>query len=151
MRSYRDRADKTFEETTKLYREATRLPHPNVALKNVWDYATDTLSLALEVGNKVSEVNVSLSKVPTSDIIHLNKEIGDILNTRLLKATIQLSKLEESKARTSNLLWKSKLEIKALKSQINNLQKEDIQWRELGRKGVWSRNCSMTKIKRYRL
>ena len=112
LRSYRDRADKTFEETTELYKEAARLPQPNMALKNVQDHATDTLSLALAVGNKVSEVNVSLSKVPTSDIIHLNKEIGDILNTRLLKATIQLSKSEESKARTSNLLRNSKVEIK---------------------------------------
>ena len=74
----------------------------------------------------MSEVNVSLSKVPTSDIIHLNKETGDILNTRLLKATIQLSMSEESKAKTSNLLRKSRVEIKALKSQLNKLQKEAI-------------------------
>ena len=100
LRSYRDRADKTFEETVELYREASRLPQPNVALKTIRDHATDTLSLALAVGNKVSKVNVSLSKVPTSDIINLNKEIGDILNTRLLKDAIQLSKSEESKART---------------------------------------------------
>ena len=98
-----------------------------MALKTVRDHATDTLSLALEVGNKVSEVNVILSKVPTSNIIHLNKETGDILNTRLLKATIQLSKSKESKAKTSNLLRKSRVEIKALKAQINNLQKEAIQ------------------------
>ena len=88
LRSYRERADKTFDETTELYRKASQLPQPNVALKTVRDHATDTLSLALAVENKVSKVNVSLSKVPTSDIIHLNKETGDILNTRLLKATI---------------------------------------------------------------
>ena len=108
------------------------LPQPNVALKTVWDHATDTLSIALAVGNKVSEVNVSLSKFPTFDIIHLNKEIGDILNTRLLKAAIQLYKSEESKARTSNLLRKSKVEIKALKAQIKNLQKESIQMEGAG-------------------
>ena len=121
LRSYRENADKTFEEIAELYREASWLPQPNVPLKTVRDHATDTLSIALAVGTKVSEVNVSLSKVPTSDIIHPNKEIGDILNTRLLKANIQLSKSEESKAKTSNLLRKLRVEIKALKSQINNL------------------------------
>ena len=75
LRSYQQRDDKTFEETVELYREASRFPQPNVALKTVPNHATDTLSLALEVGNKVSEVNVSLSKVPTSDIIHLNNDI----------------------------------------------------------------------------
>ena len=104
-----------------------RLPQPNVALKTVRDHATDTLSLSLAVGNKVFKVIVSLSKVPTSDIIHLNKETRDILNTRLLKATIQLSKSEESKDKTSNLLRNLRVEIKELKAQINNLQKEAIQ------------------------
>ena len=73
------------------------MPYPNVALKNVRDHATNTLILDLAMGNKVSEVSVNLSKVPTIDIIHLNKETGDILNARLLKSTIQMSKLEESK------------------------------------------------------
>ena len=100
---------------------------PNVELKAIRDHATDTLSLALAMGNKVSKFNVSLSKVPTSDIIHLNKETRDILNTRLLKATIQMSKLEECREKTSNLLWKERVENKALKAQINNLQKEAMQ------------------------
>ena len=86
--SYRERADKTFKETAELYSEASQFPYPNVVLKTVRDHATNTLSLALEMGNKVSEVSVNLLKVPTTDIIHLNKETGDILNARLLKATI---------------------------------------------------------------
>ena len=76
-----------------MYREASRLLQSNVALKEVWDHATDTLILAL-VGSKVTEVNVNLSKVPNSNVIHLSKEIGGILNNRLLKASIQLSKSE---------------------------------------------------------
>ena len=55
--------------------------YPNVALKTVIDHATDTLNLALAMGNKVSEVSVNLSKVPITEIIHLNKETGYILNT----------------------------------------------------------------------
>ena len=104
-----------------------QFPYPNVALKTVRDHATDTLSLALEMGNKVSEVNMNLSKVPTIDIIHLNKETGDILNARLLKATIQMSKLDESKTKTLNLLRKVRVENKALKAQINNLQNGAMQ------------------------
>ena len=98
-----------------------------MALKTVRDHATDTLNLALEMGNKVSEVSVNLSKVPTTNIIHLNKEIGDILNTRLLKATIQMSKLEENREKTSNLLRKARVENTTLKSQVNKLRKEAMQ------------------------
>ena len=70
------------------------------------DNATDTLSFSLTVGNKVSEVNVNLEKVPTTNIIHLNRETGDILNARLLKSTLQMSKLEASKTKTLDLLRK---------------------------------------------
>ena len=87
------------------------------------------------MGNKVSEVSVNLSKVPTTDIIHLNKETGDILNTRFLKATIQVSKLEESKEKTLNLLRKMRVENKALKTQINSLQNEAMQMEGLAHKG----------------
>ena len=79
------------------------MPYPNVALKTVRDHATKTLSLALAMGNKVSEVIVNLLKVPTTNIIHLNKETGDILNAIFLKATIQMSKLEESKEKNLKL------------------------------------------------
>ena len=103
---YQERANKTSQEIAELYSEASRFPYPNVALKTVRDHATDTLILALEMGNKVSEVSVNLSKVPTPNIIHLNKDTGDILNTKLLKPTIQVSKLEESKEKNLNLLRK---------------------------------------------
>ena len=86
-----------------------------MALNNVRDHATETLSLALTVGNKVSEVNVNLKKVLTTDIIHLNRETSDILNTRLLKSTLQISKLEASKPKTLDLLRKVTIENKALK------------------------------------
>ena len=91
------------------------------------DHATDTLSMALTVGNKVSKVNVNLTKVPTTDIIQINKETGDILNTILLKATLHISKLELSKEKTQDLLRKVRVENNALKVQINNLQKEVVQ------------------------
>ena len=98
--SYRERAEKTFNETLKLYNEVIQLPYPNVALKTVRDQATYTLSMDLTVENRVSEVNVNLEKVPTTDIIQLNRETGDILNTRLLKAKLQISNLDLSKEKT---------------------------------------------------
>ena len=72
----------------KLYEQVKQFPKPDVTLKAVRDHVKDTLSLAMTVGNKVSEVNVNLGNIPTTNIIHLNRETSDILNTRLLKATI---------------------------------------------------------------
>ena len=51
--SYRERVDQDFK-TTELYSVEMQFPYPNVALKTVRDHAIDTLSLALEMGNKVS-------------------------------------------------------------------------------------------------
>ena len=123
------------------------MPYPNVALNTVRDHATDTLSLALAMGNKVSEVNVNLAKVPTTDIIHLNKETGDILNARLLKATIQMSKIEGSKTKTLDLLMKVRVEKKSLKAQINNLQNEAIQTGGPAYKGVLAQKLLNDKEK----
>ena len=124
-----------------------QLPYPNMALNTIRDHATDTLTLALVMGNKVSEVNVNLTKVRTTDIIHLNKETGDILNARLLKATIQMSKLEESKTKTLNLLRKVRVENKALKVQINNFQNETIQIEGPTSKGVLAQKLLSNKEK----
>ena len=60
LNTYRETADKTFDETVRLYDEIWQLPGPGVALKNVRDHTTDTLSLAVSMGNKVSEVRVNL-------------------------------------------------------------------------------------------
>ena len=79
---------------------------------------------------------MNLTKVPTTDIIHLNKETGDMLNARLLKATIQMSKIEESKTKTLNLLRKVRVENKSLNAQINNFQNEAMQIEGPAHKGV---------------
>ena len=79
---------------------------------------------------------MNLSKVPTTDIIHLNKETGDVLNARMLNATINMSKLEESKTKTLNILRKVRVENKSLKAQINNLQNEAMQIEGPAHKGV---------------
>ena len=88
LNTYRKIVNKTFNETVRLYDEIRQLPRPSVTLKDVRDHTTDTLRLAMSMGNKVSEVRVNLGLVPTPDIINLNREPKDILNTRLLKATL---------------------------------------------------------------
>ena len=88
LETYRERADTKFNETVKLYEQVKQFPKPDVTLKNVRDHVKDTLSLAMTMGNKVYEVNVNLENIPTTDVIHLNRETSDILNTRFLKATI---------------------------------------------------------------
>ena len=54
LNTYREVADKTFDETKKLYEEVRQFPNPDVTLKTVRDHSKDTLSLAMTVGNKVS-------------------------------------------------------------------------------------------------
>ena len=88
-------------------------------MKTVRDHTTDTLSLAMTMGNKVSEVRVNLENVPTPDIIHLNIETGDILNTRVLKATLHISKLDSSTTKNQDLLRKVRVENKALQVKFS--------------------------------
>ena len=94
MNTYREKDGKTYDEIVKLYEERRQLPGIDVALRDFRDHAIDTLSLAMKMENKVSKVRENLEKFPTTDIIHLNRETNDILNTRLLKATLQMSKME---------------------------------------------------------
>ena len=62
-----------------------------------------------------------------------------------------MSKSEEGKAITSNLLRKARAEVKALKSQINNLQKEAILMKEGGQKGSMFQKLLDEKEKEIRL
>ena len=53
LNTYKEKDDKTFDETVKLYEEVRQFPKPYVALKTVRDHAKDTLSFDIIVGNKV--------------------------------------------------------------------------------------------------
>ena len=88
MNTYNEVADKTYDETLKLYEEVRQLPKPDVTFKIVRDHTKDTLCLDMTVGNKVSEVNVNSENIPTKYMIHLHRETGDIIYTRLLKYTL---------------------------------------------------------------
>ena len=49
MNTYREVADKAFDEVVKLYEEVRQLLNPDVTLKTVRDHAKDNLSLAMTV------------------------------------------------------------------------------------------------------
>ena len=68
LNTYREKADKNFDETMKLYEEVRQFPKPDITLKNIRDHAKDTLRLVITVGNKVFEVNVNLEKIPSTYI-----------------------------------------------------------------------------------
>ena len=80
--------------------------------------------MAMTMCNKVSDIKVSLENIPTTDIIHLDRKTDEILNTRLLKATLQISKMESSKIKTQDLLRKVRVENKALIIKFKKLQDE---------------------------
>ena len=59
-----------------------------MALKTVRDHAIDTLSLALVMGDKVSEVSVNLSKLPTVSariFFQTTKEQANIVSINIIK------------------------------------------------------------------
>ena len=118
LNTYRENADKTFDETVKLYEEVRQLPKLDVTLKTVRDHTKDTLSLAMTIGNKVLEVNVNLENIPTTNIIHFHRETNNILYTILLRFTLQVSKLETNKKISQDILRKERVENKALRIKI---------------------------------
>ena len=72
----------------------------------------------------MAELRINLVKIPTTDMIHLHREIGDIIYTDLLKETWQVSKLQSSKKRVEYLLRKEKVENKSHQMHIKKLQVE---------------------------
>ena len=60
LNTYKETVDKTVNETVRLYDEIRELPGPGIALKTLRDHTIDTLIMALSMGNKVSEVRVTL-------------------------------------------------------------------------------------------
>ena len=131
----------------KLYEEVRQFPKPDVALKTVRDHAKDTLSLAMTVGNKVSQVNVNLKNIPTTDIIHFHRETSDILYTRLLRSTLQISKVEINKKKAQDILRKEKVESKALRIKIKKLQDDLLKADGQSNKGAVAQNLFDEKEK----
>ena len=90
MRKYKETKDITLEETLKLYSEVRKIYNQDVSLISVRDYSRNTLNLALATKNRVVEMEIYLENIHVPDMIHLHKEIADILFIDLLKATLKL-------------------------------------------------------------
>ena len=120
-----------------------KISNQYVSLVSVRDYVQNTLNLALASKNIVVEVKMNLDDIPILDVIHIHKQIGDILFTHLLKITVALSKLYILKGKSENQLRQEKVENKAHQTQIKKLQTKLLAaggQRELVSKGCWMRN-----------
>ena len=89
-----------------------KLSSQHVSLVTIRDQYKSTLNLAKTTGNKMVEIRMNLKNVPTIDMMHLHRETCDIIYTDLLKATLQVSKLQSSKKIFEDLL-RNKVENKA--------------------------------------
>ena len=116
--------EKSWDDSLKLYAEVRKLSNHDTSLVTVRDHAKNTLNLAMTTGNKVSEMGMNLKNIPTTDMINLQKQAGDIIYTDLLKATLQVSKLQSSKRKVENLLRWEKVKNKSHQTQIKKLQVE---------------------------
>ena len=119
---YKGVREKAYDETMKLYAEVKKLSSKDVSLVTVRDQEKNILNLAVTTGNKVAEMRMNLKNIPATDMIHLHRETCDIIYTDLLKATLQVSKLQSSKKRVEDLLRKEKVENKSHKTQFKKLQ-----------------------------
>ena len=122
LHRYKDVGEIFFDENLKLYDELRKFPSQDVSLVMVRDHDKNTLNLVVTIGNKVAKIMMILKNIPRTDMIHLHREIGDIIYTDLMKATLQVSKLQLSKKRVEDLLRKEKVENKSRQMQIKKLQ-----------------------------
>ena len=65
-----------------------KLSSQDVSLVTVRDQYIDTLNVVVTIRNKVAKLRMNLKNIPTTDMIHLHRETGDIIYTDLLKATL---------------------------------------------------------------
>ena len=82
--NYKDVGEKYFDEKLKLCDKVRKLPGHDTSLMSVRDQSIGTLNLAVIIGNKVAKMRVDPKKVPKTDVIHLHREIGDIISTDFL-------------------------------------------------------------------
>ena len=61
-----------------------KFPGQDTSLVTVRDQARGTLNLVVITGDKVAKMRVGPKKVPKTNVIHLHKEIGDIIYTDFL-------------------------------------------------------------------
>ena len=58
------------------------------------DHTQNTLNLEITTKNKVSEMRMKLENIPAPDMIHFHKQVGEVIYSDLLKATLKVSRLQ---------------------------------------------------------
>ena len=102
MDKYKGIKDITSQRSLKLYSKLRNISNQDVSLVPVRDYIQNTLNLAFASKNTFAYVKMNLDDIPILDVIHIHKQIGDILFTHLLKITLALSKLQILKVKSEN-------------------------------------------------
>ena len=65
----------------------------SVSLVTVKDHAKNNLNLAMDTKNRVAKMRLNLEYIQVPDVIHLHKQIGEVIYSDLLKATLKVSRL----------------------------------------------------------
>ena len=118
---YKETKDITVEETMKLCVEVRNISSQDVSLIVVRDQAHNTVNLELATNSKVAEIRMDLEDILIPDMIHFQKQTGDILFTNLLSYTLKLSKLEVTKSKIENQVRQENVENRDHQVQIKKL------------------------------
>ena len=76
---YRDNKDTSLVESLKLYDGVRKISSKDVSLVTVKDHAQNTLNLAVATKNRVAEIRLNLENIHVPDMIHLHKQIGEVI------------------------------------------------------------------------
>ena len=98
-----------MNESIKLSVEVRKACGHKESLVSVRDHKHNTLNLALSSRNRVDEMRINLGDIPITDMIHLRKNIGYIIDIDSLNSTIKISKMHTSKSRVENQLRQEKV------------------------------------------
>ena len=73
MDKYKGIKDITSQRSLKLYSKLSNISNQDVSLVSVRDYVHNTVNLALESKNRVTELKMNLNDIPIPNMIHLHK------------------------------------------------------------------------------
>ena len=94
-----------------------------ISLVTIKDHAQNNLNLELATKNRVAEMRLNLENVDVPDMIHLHKQIGEVICSDFLKANLKVSRLQSTKTKIKNQLRQERVENKAHRQQIKKLKK----------------------------
>ena len=82
----------------KLYSKLRDIKYREISL-TMKDHVENTLNLAVETQNRVSELRLNLQRIPVADKIHLHKKTREVIYIYFMKETLKVSKLQSTVSR----------------------------------------------------